>query len=559
MLSSSHLLLLLFLPRSLGCQTASYTECQQTPFVPGHNLAGEGFNVVMMKTSGASVVDVKNFMVGGVQGNCTLCHNNLLNKTQKLPASILDWRVKVLCHRKLTRKIFESSQSVMEDTSKSLGVNWKVGLGISGLGGFAIGGSHSTTSKFAESHSRKDKFSFVTHNFECKYYTFRLHTRPPLSKEFEGSLKNLPPTYDPKNAAPFQQFISIYGTHFIRQVHLGGQVTSITAIRTCEAAMSKMDVHTVSNCLSVEAEAVIKGIKFDAALGFCRNKSSSLKTGATFSQAFSDRTTMVLGGDGNVGDILFRPNGAAGYKKWLSSLMRVPGVVSYEVSPLHLLLTNNSTLKSNLGQAISDYIRNSAKSLRCPAGCKVGHQKQDCACQCKGHRMVNSDCCPAETGVAQLNVSVVRAEGLWGDYVTKTDGYVKVFYNKQVYTTRVIWNNDFPVWNELFQFETVNIRDKKPIRFEVWDRDYGWDDDLLGKAEVAPTTYLNSMKFPMNHGSLFIQLSVVCAPSLQGSLCDQYLATPSYKGIMGYMKEDRQDHWGSGKSGPEADGAHGGS
>lgn len=99
----------------------------------------------------------------------------------------------------------------------------------------------------------------------------------------------------------------------------------------------------------------------------------------------------------------------------------------------------------------------------------------------------------------------------------------------------------------------------RPIRFEVWDRDYGWDDDLLGKAEVAPTTYLNSMKFPMNHGSLFIQLSVVCAPSLQGSLCDQYLATPSYKGIMGYMKEDRQDHWGSGKSGPEADGAHGSS
>lgn len=112
----------------------------------------------------------------------------------------------------------------------------------------------------------------------------------------------------------------------------------MTAIRTCKASMSKMSVHTISNCLSVEASATIKGIKVSAASGFCRDKSKSLKTGATFSQAFSDRTTEVLGGDGDVGDILFNPNGAAGYKKWLSSLKRVPGVVSYQISPLHLLV-----------------------------------------------------------------------------------------------------------------------------------------------------------------------------------------------------------------------------
>lgn len=73
-------LLLLFLTPSLACQTSSFTECQHAPFVPGHNLAGEGFDVVRMKMTGASVVDVKNFMVGGVQGNCTVCHNHLLNQ-----------------------------------------------------------------------------------------------------------------------------------------------------------------------------------------------------------------------------------------------------------------------------------------------------------------------------------------------------------------------------------------------------------------------------------------------------------------------------------------------
>lgn len=170
--------------------------------------------------------------------------------------------------------------------------------------------------------------------------SFRLHSRPPLSKEFEVSLKNLPSTYDHKNTSAFQQFISIYGTHFIRRVHLGGKVHSITAIRTCQASMQKMSVQAVSNCLSVEARGSIMGVSIGASSSFCKSKSKSLKTGATFSQAFSDRTTEVMGGDGDVGDILFTPNGAAGYKKWLSSLKRVPGVVSFELSPLHMLVRN---------------------------------------------------------------------------------------------------------------------------------------------------------------------------------------------------------------------------
>lgn len=75
--------------------------------------------------------------------------------------------------------------------------------------------------------------------------------------------------------------------------------------------------------------------------------------------------------------------------------------------------------------------------------------------------MVDNNCCPAETGVARMNVTVVRAEGLWGDYITKTDAYVKVSYGKQGAITPVIWNNDFPYWNYLIPFETVNLRYKQ--------------------------------------------------------------------------------------------------
>lgn len=66
-------------------------------------------------------------------------------------------------------------------------------------------------------------------------------------------------------------------------------------------------------------------------------------------------------------------------------------------------------------------------------------------------------------------------------------------------------------------------------------------------------------KFQMNHGSLFVRLSAVCAPSLQGSLCEQYAATPNYEDMMGYRREEGDDHWGSGRPDPEADGDHGSS
>jgi len=181
----------------------------------------------------------------------------------------------------------------------------------------------------------------VTTLTNCSFTSsFRLHSRPALSKEFEVSLKNLPSTYHHKNTLSFRQFISVYGTHYIRRVHLGGRVHSLTAIRTCEASMSGLSVHTVTSCLAVEANATIKGVSASSQTQFCRDKSKKLKTGATFSQAFSDRTTEVLGGDGNVGDVLFDPKGSEGYKKWLKSLTRVPGVVTYQIKPLHTLVSN---------------------------------------------------------------------------------------------------------------------------------------------------------------------------------------------------------------------------
>lgn len=120
-------------------------------------------------------------------------------------------------------------------------------------------------------------------------------------------------------------------------------------------------------------------------------------------------------------------------------------------------MRDNPILKATLRDAVSDYVRTSAKPLRCKSACKVGRQNRDCACRCQGHRMVNADCCPGEPGIANMTVTVLRAAGLWGDYFSKTDGYVKVFYGQGGGTTPIVWNNNFPAWNYPIRFGTVNL------------------------------------------------------------------------------------------------------
>lgn len=97
------------------------------------------------------------------------------------------------------------------------------------------------------------------------------------------------------------------------------------------------------------------------------------------------------------------------------------------------------------------------------------------------------------------------------------------------------------------------------IKIEVWDRDNGWNDDLLGRVYHLPTAGITSRGFRLKHGSVYIKVAATCAPSLQGSLCEQYLATPSYQEVMGVAPEgqdpadsrDSRDSRDSGRPGPE--------
>ncbi|KAF4100783.1 hypothetical protein G5714_018979 [Onychostoma macrolepis] len=531
------LLFLLCLPIALCCETATSTECEKLPFVPGYNLVGEGFDVVRMKTTGAFVVDVRTYMSGGEHGNCTLCENKLLNEKQKLPASVVDWRIKVQCRRSLSAKVYESASSVLKDTTSSASASWKVGLSVPMVASVAVGGTHSRSARFAKSHAAQDKYSFTSHSFSCRYYSFRLHTRPPLTKEFLDSITSLPVKYNSQSENAYNHFISIYGTHFLRRVDLGGKVHSTTAVKTCQVSMKGLSVHDVSNCLSAEASGIIKGVKVSGQASYCKSKQNQLERGNSFSGFFSDRVTEILGGNGEQQDILFNPSNVSGYGVWLKSLKKVPGVVSYTLSSLHMLVKNDSARRASLQAAISKYITKSALSTACPSSCKVGHRSNNCACKCNGHQSVDSNCCPSKPGVATLTVTVLSAAGLWGDYFSKTDGYVKVFYGNRAYETPVILNNNFPKWNYKVNFETVDLTQKTPLRFEVWDRDNRFDDDLLGKNSLVPNQATNKQQsFTLKHGSFLISYTAKCGPSLTGSFCEKYAPTPGGDGTLKYYQ-----------------------
>ena len=68
--------------RVQSCRTGSGAECEKAPFVPGHNLAGEGFDVVRLRRTGAYIINVKAHLADN--HTCTLCPNRFQNGQVKL-------------------------------------------------------------------------------------------------------------------------------------------------------------------------------------------------------------------------------------------------------------------------------------------------------------------------------------------------------------------------------------------------------------------------------------------------------------------------------------------
>ncbi|XP_041790089.1 perforin-1-like [Chelmon rostratus] len=508
-------------------------ECKTAHFVPGYNLGGEGFDIVTMERKGAYVIDTETWKLGN--DTCRLYRNSYMNgEKQKVPAAVVDWRNLPRCSLKVSSTIYDSVETLVNDSTSSVSNDWKIGLDIpvdpSVTVGVGLGGSHSKESTFGMQKSKQDRYTFFRHSVNCNFYRYRLATNPPLSQEFESAVESLP-SYSPQAEQLYRSLIDTYGTHYITQVFLGGEIKAITFIKTCTATMNGLSATEVSDCLSVEASATFaSSASIKAMYEHCQAKKKKLNSIQNFSSMFNERYTEVIGGNINGADVLFEgQSNPSIYNSWLNSLKNTPDVVRYNIKPLHTILPRGHRARTGLKQEVEKYIKKNAVLKKCSESCKIGHRssKRDpCACVCNSNQNIKSNCCPAGKGLATLKVFKLYAQGLYGDMWTQTDGSVQVTYGDQVKRTVIISNNDNPIWPETFEFGPITINMKNRLRFNVYDEDSYWDSDPLGECSFDLRRGEVTDSCMLNHGTFFFSYIVECAPSLGGQQCQEYIPSP---------------------------------
>ncbi|XP_034396388.1 perforin-1-like [Cyclopterus lumpus] len=526
--------LMLFFPQCSyqSCTEGTAKQCKDAEFAPGTNLAGEGFDITKMERKGAFVLNMNQWK--RKDKTCTLCSNPFLeSKKQKLPLSVVDWRPKQSCSMKVATALHRSSESLVSSSTSSVENNWETNLDVDvGNQGASLmlAGTHSKLAGYSMGKTKSDKFSFTSHSMSCEFYSYRVSGSPKLHREFKKAVKQLPKMYSPENKQQFYKLIDNFGTHYVTKVKIGGSIRSVTSIRQCQANLDGISIEEVKMCLEVEASSSIKAtIKTQAK--HCQNDIDKTESKTSFSSLFNDRFTETKGGQTTEPDLLFSADkNPSAYKEWLNTLPQYPDIVSYSLDSLHELLPTSNSVRKNLRSAISHYILEKGLLKNCSGHCQSGiksEPRDTCVCQCHNDPAVNQDCCPTRKGMARVIITVQRASGLWGDHSTATDGYVKVSFNGlMVGRSPVINNNNNPHWNMVVDLGSQDVSSGKKVRFEVWDEDNKWDDDLLGSCEKVMSAGVKEDLCNLQHGQLFYKLEVKCAPSLSGDTCTAYKPSP---------------------------------
>eukprot|EP00069_Balaena_mysticetus_P003650 bmy_16723T0 len=527
------LLLLLPAPAPAPCYTAARSECRRNlKFVPGSWLAGEGVDVTSLRRSGSFPVDTQHFL--RPDGTCTLCRNALQQGAlQRLPLALTDWRAQGSgCNRKVVKDEGRSTEEVAGEAANSIRNDWQVGLDVtpkpSSNVRVTVAGSHSKAANFAAQKTHQDQYRFSLDSVECRFYSFHLVHTPPLHPEFKRALKTLPPHFNISTEPDYRRLISSYGTHFIRSMELGGRISALTALRTCELALEGLTAQEVEDCLAVEAEVNIRShASASSAFKECEEKKKQHKMGTSFHQAYRERCSEVVGGHHtSMHDLLFgNQAGPEQFSAWVASLRDSPGLVDYTLEPLHLLLDSRDPRREALRQAVSKYVTDRARWRDCSRPCPPGQRKNPkdpCQCMCHGSAATNQDCCPRKRGLAHLEVMNFLATGLWGDWTTATDAYLKVFFGGRELRTDTVWNDNHPRWMTQLDFGDVVLTTGGPLRVQVWDADSGWDDDLLGTCDQTPKSGSHEVKCPLKHGHLRFSYHAKCLPHLAGGTCLEY-------------------------------------
>lgn len=152
----------------------------------------------------------------------------------------------------------------------------------------------------------------------------------------------------------------------------------------------------------------------------CNNVLYNQDDATEYSGGLHQDYTEVIGGNGWSGDFSLTRDDSLGYKKWLSSLKENPDVVWYSLTPMFKLIPNKEK-KEAMKAAIEQYLSNNAK---------VNSPEEP---HCSGYTWnVAPNCCPQQPWRGTLEVTIVRAWGLYGDFGGSTDAWVDQGHNYQL-------------------------------------------------------------------------------------------------------------------------------
>ncbi|XP_038599330.1 perforin-1-like [Tachyglossus aculeatus] len=502
-------------------------------YVPGSQLAGEGVDITTLQFTGFNPIDPTQFL--GKNESCVLCHNDLqAGERQRLPLAIKDWQTKVSkCQRTMAESAVTSAIEIATLAAKSIQKNWVMELEANSLTKanvqMAVAGSYSKAATFAAQKAQEDECTFTSNIVECHFYSLHLIKNPPLKPDFKSAIWTLPDKFTASTRPEYFQLISDYGTHFIKSLELGGRITDITALRTCGLALEGLQVEKVSECLAVETTERMDGsVKSSKRIKKCEKQRKKHGIQGSFHDMYNERLLEVVGGQHKrvAGLIFGATKGSEQFSAWKATLPASPGLVAYSLAPLHLLLKPQDPRREELRQALSEYLNKRTRWQNCTWPCPPGKMKSaqnPCRCVCPGSDVIDKNCCPRERGLATLEVTIIKANGLWGDLTSQTDAYVKVFFKEKELRVPTVWNENNPTWGQKLNFGIVQLARGGPLRVEVWDADNSWDDNLLGSCTLQPTAGMRRVEVCyLSSGSVTFQYLVTCVPHLQGPKCLKY-------------------------------------
>uniref|UniRef100_A0A3B5KYS5 MACPF domain-containing protein n=1 Tax=Xiphophorus couchianus TaxID=32473 RepID=A0A3B5KYS5_9TELE len=466
-------------PQVLSCRVGDQRECDAAPFVPGHNLIGEGFDMVTMQRKGAYVIDMETYL--NPNRTCTLCSNQLKGHQLQKVILIIS-TTDTACHLVIVLIFFHSS--LVNDYVSEESHAHKRGCS-------AITGPLRTLLNYSIEFNYQSSFimfMYIELFAGCLFVpSYRVSTAPPFSSEFLKDLARLPRYYNSSTSSHYKDFLHTYGTHYIHQVRLGGYVARVTAARTCLSTLNGMSSNDVgkSHILCKKKKKHNPSIKkMYPCSKFLQNHGFS----TVFSSYIHHHYTVISGGNGWSGEFSLTHNDSLGFKNWQHTLKDHPDVVFFFLRPIHLLIPTK-TKRVGIKVTATKYLEDNAmeSSPREP--------------ECTGNTPnLARNCCPQQVLKGTLRVTSIRAWGLSGDYAGATERLANKRLEIFVYTLQV-------------------------LAVEIWDEDLQYDD-LLGSCVRYLSQGDNSFTCAAESGRFEVQYTLTCDPYLTGERCGQYKPSP---------------------------------